>query len=217
MPRLQAQEGAPESTKLGGEGDPINISDGFGDGPQSMGDRVVDKGAEIPQVEGQTPWPTGLRAIEVEKKKNEEEQKRKEEEEEKKHQLEQWRQQQLEEQLEQQRQQELLELQLQQQWQQQQLEEQLEQLRQQGLHERQLQQQQPWLEEGQRLKMGEEELPVYGPTTPPWLRPGGFPPSKLSHVGRTVSWRWRSACARPRIQARRRGPSMALRGLPWAI
>jgi len=50
-----------------------------------MGDRTVDKGAEMSRVEGWTSWPTGLRAIEEEeKKKNEEKQRRKEEVEEKK-------------------------------------------------------------------------------------------------------------------------------------
>jgi len=32
-PRPQSREGAPESPKLGGEGDPITISDESGDGP----------------------------------------------------------------------------------------------------------------------------------------------------------------------------------------
>ena len=85
MPRPQDQEVAPESPKLGGEGDLITISDEARDGPRSMGDRTVDKGAEMSRVEGWTSWPTGLRAIEEEeKKKNEEKQRRKEEEEEKK-------------------------------------------------------------------------------------------------------------------------------------
>ena len=35
------------------------------------------------------------------------------------------------------------------------------------------QQQQRQLEEGQRPETGEEELPVYGPATPSWLRPRG--------------------------------------------
>jgi hypothetical protein len=47
-----------------------------------MGDRIVDKGAEIPRVEGRTTWPTGLRAVEEKKKKAVEEQRQKEEDEE---------------------------------------------------------------------------------------------------------------------------------------
>jgi len=38
-----------------------------------MGDRVADKEVETPQVEGLTPWPTGLRVIEEKKKKKDEE------------------------------------------------------------------------------------------------------------------------------------------------
>jgi len=53
-------------------------------------DRFTGEGAETPQVEGQTPWPTGLCVIEeAKKKKDEEEQRRKEEEEEKQRLLEQ--------------------------------------------------------------------------------------------------------------------------------
>ena len=84
-PRLHGQEGGPESPKLGGEGDPITISDESEEGPPSTGDRVSDKEAKVPQNEGRTPWPIGLHAVEEEKrKKNEEEQRRKEEEEKKK-------------------------------------------------------------------------------------------------------------------------------------
>jgi len=38
VPRPQAHEGAPESPKLGEEGDPITISGESGDGPRSTGD-----------------------------------------------------------------------------------------------------------------------------------------------------------------------------------
>jgi len=82
MQRPRDQEGAPESPKLGGVGDPITICDESGDSPPSMGDRIVDKGAEIPRVEGRTTWPTGLRAVEEKKKKAVEEQRQKEEDEE---------------------------------------------------------------------------------------------------------------------------------------
>jgi hypothetical protein len=92
---------------LGGEDDLITISDESGDGPRSTGDHVADKGIETPQVEGQTPWPTGLRVIKEEKKKKdeedqmrkkEEEEKKKKEEEEERRLLEQQRQQELQEQ-----------------------------------------------------------------------------------------------------------------------
>jgi len=84
-PRRQVQEGAPESPKLGGEGDPITISDESRDGLRSTGDHAVDKGTEVPRVEGRTPWPIGLHTIkEDKKKKNEEDQRRRREEEKKK-------------------------------------------------------------------------------------------------------------------------------------
>ena len=46
-----------------------------------MSDHIVDKGTEVPRVEGRTPWPIGLHSIEEEKKKKtEEEQRRRKEE-----------------------------------------------------------------------------------------------------------------------------------------
>jgi len=69
VPHLQGQEGAPGSSELGGEGDPITISDESREGLPSSGDHVVAEGSEIPQVEGRTPWPTGLHTVEEEKKK----------------------------------------------------------------------------------------------------------------------------------------------------
>ena len=74
----------PESPKLGGEVDPITISDESRDGPCSTGDRAVDKVTKVPRVEGQTPWPIGLHSVEEEKKKTEEEQRRRKEEKQKK-------------------------------------------------------------------------------------------------------------------------------------
>ena len=71
-PRSKGQEGAPESPKLGGEGDPITISDESEDGPRSTDDCAADKGVKTPQVEGRTPWPTELCVVEEEKKKDEE-------------------------------------------------------------------------------------------------------------------------------------------------
>jgi hypothetical protein len=41
------------------------------------------------------------------------------------------------------------------------------------LVQQQSQELQQQLEEGQRLEMGQEELPVYGAATPPWLHPRG--------------------------------------------
>jgi len=72
MPHPQGQEGAPEPPKSGGVGDHITISDESGDGPRSTGARVTDKGVEIPQVEGWTPWPIGPHSIEEAKKRKNE-------------------------------------------------------------------------------------------------------------------------------------------------
>ena len=79
MPRPQDQEGAPESPKLGGEGDPITISDESGDGPPLSSDRVAAEGTMVPWVMRQA---TGLHAVEEEKKKKVVEEQRKKEEEE---------------------------------------------------------------------------------------------------------------------------------------
>ena len=81
----------------------------------------------------------------------------------------------LEELLEQDRQQELLELQRQQQQQSQQLEELLEPPPQSSP--------QPVPPSPQRPETGEEGLPVYGPPTPAWLRPGA-PASISAKLGR---------------------------------
>ena len=67
--RPQDPEGAPESPKLGGEGDPIIISDESRDGLPPSGDRVAAEGAKVPRVEGRTPLPTGLHAVKEQKKK----------------------------------------------------------------------------------------------------------------------------------------------------
>jgi len=77
-----------ESPTVGGEGDPITISDEFGDGPRLTGARVLYKRVETPQVKGRMPWPILLHSIEEEKKKkkkkNEEEQRKRREDEKKK-------------------------------------------------------------------------------------------------------------------------------------
>ena len=110
-PCPQGQEEALESPKLGGEGDPITISDESGDGPHLTGGHATDKWVKIPQVEGWTPWLIGLHTVEEEKKKKNEEEQRKSKEEERKKEEdgeEQRRQQQqLEKELEQHQQQEL--------------------------------------------------------------------------------------------------------------
>ena len=61
---------------MGGEGDPITISDESRDSPCLTGDRVADKSVETPQVVGRTPWPIGLHTIDEEKKKKNEEEQR---------------------------------------------------------------------------------------------------------------------------------------------
>jgi len=71
---------------LGGEGDPITISDESGGGSHSTSDHTTDERAEAPRFEGRMPWPIGLHSIEEEKKrKNEEEEQRRRREEEKQH------------------------------------------------------------------------------------------------------------------------------------
>ena len=119
---------------------------------------------EASPVAKRTPWPIGLHSV-VERRKKEEEDREQEPQ-----QRPQEEQQQLpcgeslEDELEQCRQQELLVLQWQQQQQSQQLEEQLE------LPPHSPRQPEPSPPQGPDA--GEEGLPVYGPPTPLWLRPG---------------------------------------------
>jgi hypothetical protein len=57
---------------LGVEADPITISDTSG-GNETSGDaHPMEEEASTSLIAGRTPWPTGLRALEEQKKKEEE-------------------------------------------------------------------------------------------------------------------------------------------------
>ena len=72
-PRPQEQEGAPEPPRSGVEGDPITINDwSSGDGP-SKDTRPMDEEVEVSPVAERTPWPVGLRSVEEQRKRGEEE------------------------------------------------------------------------------------------------------------------------------------------------
>jgi len=75
-PRPQEQEGAPEPPRSGVEGDPITISDGFGNDRLSKDARCIDEEVEASPVVKRTPWPIGLHSVEEKKKKEEEEHER---------------------------------------------------------------------------------------------------------------------------------------------
>ena len=75
-PRPQEQEGAPEPPRSGVEGDPITISDGFGNDRLSKDARCIDEEVEASPVVKRTPWPIGLHSVEERRKKEEEERER---------------------------------------------------------------------------------------------------------------------------------------------
>ncbi|XP_021309156.1 RNA polymerase II degradation factor 1-like [Sorghum bicolor] len=174
-PRLPELEGAPEPPRSGVEADPIIISDGSGgDGPPRDA-RPMDEEVEASPIAKRTPWPIGLHSVEERRKKEEEEReqetRRQPQEEQQPQQKERGEGQppagpQLEELLEQDHQQELQELQEQQQQRGQQLED--------LLKPRSHSPPQPVPPAPQEPGSGEESLPVYGPPTPAWLRPGAL-------------------------------------------
>ena len=174
-PRLLELEGAPEPPRSGVEADPIIISDGSGgDGPPRDA-RPMDEEVEASPIAKRTPWPIGLHSVEERRKKEEEEReqetRRQPQEEQQPQQKERGEGQppagpQLEELLEQDHQQELQELQEQQQQRGQQLED--------LLKPRSHSPPQPVPPAPQEPGSGEESLPVYGPPTPAWLRPGAL-------------------------------------------
>ena len=77
-PQTQASEGAPESPRLGVEGEPITISDTSDGNEASGGARPMEEETSISHVVGRTPWPAGLRTLEEQKKKEEEERRERE-------------------------------------------------------------------------------------------------------------------------------------------
>ena len=68
-PRPQEQEGAPEPPRSGVEGDPITISDGFGNDRLSKDARCIDEEVEASPVVKRTPWPIGLHSVEEKRKR----------------------------------------------------------------------------------------------------------------------------------------------------
>jgi hypothetical protein len=203
-PRLQEQEDAPEPPQSGGVAHPITISDGSGDDRLSREVRSVGEEVRTSVVGKRTPWPIGLHSVEERRKKEKED--RRQEPRQPSEELPQLqRGESLEDELEQCRQQELLELQRQQQQQSQQLEDRLE--------PPPLSPRQPESSPLEGPEVGEEELPVYGPPTPVWLRRGCLLLSRLSQGEQTVWWRLPVPCAPLRtLSQRSRARFMVLRG-----
>ena len=160
-PQIRASEGAPEPPRLGVEGEPITISDTSDGNDASGGVRPMEEEASTPNVAGRTPWPASLRALETQRKMEEEEARDREAE---------------QPSLEQQQQQPQPEKQPQLQHDEQ--HQQLGRQQQLGGQENEPLEPPPQILAGPAPQASQEpgdqegDLPVYGPPTPTWLLPG---------------------------------------------